>query len=402
MISSETIKYSIKNLLQRKSRSFLTILSIFVGITAIFVFISFGLGLYRYVDEVSSSSSAELILVQPRGGTVPGLDDTFSLNDDDLDAVDKAKGVFEASGVYFTTVEMTQENTRRYTFIIGYDPKVPLIMDSFNIDLAKGRMLESGDEGKVLLGYNYQIPDKIFPKGYDTGDRIEVNGKKLRIIGFLESVGNPQDDSQVYVTNGYIKELFDDESINYGMIVARVDTSDIEGVVENVEKELRKERGLEEGKEDFFVQSYEELLNTYMSVLDVIVGFIILIALISVLVSAVNTANTMITSVLERVKEIGVIKSVGARNSEIFKIFLFESSFLGFVSGLVGVIAGWFIAFVSGIILENLGWAFLSPFYPWQLFLGCIIFATVTGGISGFFPAYQASKLKPVDALRYE
>ncbi len=401
MISIESIKYSLKNLSERKSRSMLTILSIFVGITTIFVFISFGLGLYSYVDEVSSSSSAELILVQARGGTAPGLDDSFALTDDDLEAVERARGVFEATGVYMRAVEVVQSDTRKYTFIAGYDPKVPLLMDSFNIDLAKGRMLESGDEGKVLLGYNYMLPDKIFPRGYDTGDRIELNGKKARIIGFLESVGNPQDDSQIYVTNDYIDELFD-ESLSYGMIIARVDTSDIEGVVEEVEDELREERGLEEGKEDFFVQSYEELLNTYMSVLNIIVGFIILIALISVLVSAVNTANTMITSVLERVKEIGVIKSIGARNSEIFKIFLFESSFLGFISGIIGVIVGWLIAYVSGVILENLGWAFLSPSYPWPLFAGCILFATITGAISGVFPAYQASRLKPVDALRYE
>ncbi len=127
-----------------------------------------------------------------------------------------------------------------------------------------------------------------------------------------------------------------------------------------------------------------------------------LIAFISVIVSAVNTANTMITSVLERFKEIGVLKSIGARNSEIFKIFLFESGFLGFVAGVIGVTLGWLATDLGAGILDNLGYGFLSPHYSWVLFVGLIAFATFTGAISGMIPAWRASKINAVDALRYE
>jgi putative ABC transport system permease protein len=75
---------------------------------------------------------------------------------------------------------------------------------------------------------------------------------------------------------------------------------------------------------------------------------------------------------------------------------------LGFISGLIGLGVGFLITFTVGTILNGLGWGFLSPHYSWELFLGLLLFATVTGAISGVFPAYQASKLKPVDALRYE
>jgi putative ABC transport system permease protein len=127
-----------------------------------------------------------------------------------------------------------------------------------------------------------------------------------------------------------------------------------------------------------------------------------LIALISVFVSAVNTANTMITSVLERFKEIGILKSIGARNSEIFKIFLFESGFLGFVAGSIGVLVGWAASDFGAGILDNLGYGFLSPHYSWSLFIVLILFATLTGAISGMIPAWKASKINAVDALRYE
>ncbi|HZX44897.1 MAG TPA: ABC transporter permease [Candidatus Nanoarchaeia archaeon] len=387
--------------MERKARSFLTILSIFIGITTIFIFVSFGWGLFDYVESVSSSSAAELALVQARGGGAPGLADVFALTEDDLEAVQSVKGVYEATGAYFKAAEVKQGENRKYVFLIGYDPDIPLIMNSFNIDIDKGRKLDDGDDGKVLLGYNYQVPNKIFPKGYKTGDSIEVQGQKLKIVGFFKPVGNPQDDSQMYVINGYIDELYDEE-LNYGMIVARLDKTDMKGTIDRIKKEVRQERDLEEGKEDFFVSSYEDLMKTYLVVLNVIVGFIVLIGLISVLVSAVNTANTMITSVLERVREIGVIKSIGARNKEIFKIFLFESSFLGFVSGVIGVFFGWVITFAAGQLLDAAGWGFLSPHYSFLLFFGCIMFATLTGAVSGVIPAYKASRLKPVDALRYE
>ena len=224
----------------------------------------------------------------------------------------------------------------------------------------------------------------------------------MRIVGFYEKIGNPQDDSNIYVTNDFMPELYPDAELSYGMIVARVDKNNVDGVADRVEEKLRQYRGLDEGKEDFSVQSYSDLLESYMVVLDIIVGFIILIALISVVVSAINTANTMITSVLERFKEIGVLKSIGARNSEIFKIFLFESGFLGFVAGVIGVLVGWGATILGANILDNLGYGFLSPHYSWTLFVGLILFATFTGAISGMIPAWRASKINAVDALRYE
>jgi putative ABC transport system permease protein len=359
MIGIELIIYSIKNLWHRKSRSFLTILSIFVGITTIFIFISFGLGLYFYVQEFTTGSSVDKVLVQARGTGAPGLDDTFKLLDSDLEVVEDTLGVYDAAGAYFKPAAIKQKKILKYVFIIGYDPKKPLIMDSFDVEVEKGRMLKKGDNRKALLGYNYMVEDRIFPKAYGVGDKIEVQGTDLEIVGFLESIGNPSDDSQIYVTDDLIKELYSDEELSYGMIIAEVDINDIDRIVERIEKNLRKHRDLEEGKEDFYVQSFEDLINSFSIVLNGIVGFVILIALVSVLVSAINTANTMITSVIERTKEIGIMKAIGAKNSEIFNIFLFESLLLGTIAGILGVLLGWAVTTGVGSVLENLGWGFL-------------------------------------------
>ncbi|MDP3026116.1 MAG: ABC transporter permease [Nanoarchaeota archaeon] len=402
MLSTELIKYSLKNLWTRKGRSLLTIFSIFVGIATVFIFISFGLGLYAYIQDFTTGSSVDKVLIYSKTTGMPGLDDTFKLDEGDLEAVEDTSGVFKASGSYFRVAQVKQKKEGVYTFITGYDPDNPIMMDSFDVGIEKGRWLKSSDDGKAILGYNYMIPDKIFSRAYDVGDKIEIQGVDVEVTGFLEEIGSPTDDSQIYVTNDYLLDLYPDEDLSYGMLIAQVDVNDIDSVVDKIEKNLRKHRGLEEGKEDFYAQSFKDLIETFSVVLNGVVGFIILIALISVLVSAINTANTMITSVLERTKEIGVMKAIGATNSEVFNIFLFESLFLGSVAGILGVLFGWLLAYIGGVILDNLGWGFLSPSFPLYLFLGCIAFAALTGAISGALPSYQASKLKPVDTLRYE
>ncbi|MBW3020597.1 ABC transporter permease [Candidatus Woesearchaeota archaeon] len=400
MISEENVKYSLRNLGKRKARSFLTILSIFVGIATIFIFISFGWGLYDYVDELSTGGSADKFMIQGRGLGAPGLSDiTFSQND--LDTVSKTRGVLDLIGYYFKVVEVTQGKTKRFVFISASDPKTDLLIESFGIDVEKGRNVQTGDTNKVALGYNYQIDNKIFPKGLKLNDKIEINGQDFKVIGFFESIGNPQDDSNIYMSEEGFLRLFPNET-DYTMLVGRAPLDDMDGTIERAKKELRKNRNEAEGAETFTIQSFQDQIEAFGTVLNIIIGFIVLVALISVVVSAINTANTMITSVLERIKEIGIIKSIGAKNSEIFNIFLFESSFLGFVAGAIGVLVGWAFSSTTANVLANLGWGFLSPHYSWYLFAGCVAFATIVGAISGVAPAYQASKLKPTEALRYE
>lgn len=402
IISKESIKYSLNNLNKSKARSILTILSIFVGIMTIFIFVSFGWGLYDYIEEFTSSSSADKLLIQPKGGAGTGLDTTFKLLDEDIQVIENTAGVYEATGMYVQPGEIVQDNLKKYVFAIGYDPAKPLVMELSDIEITEGRALRAGDSGKVTLGYNYMIKNRIFPKTYSLNSKIDVQGQELRIIGFYESVGNPQDDSNIYMTNDFMVELYPEKNLSYGMVIARVEKDKIDLIGDRVKKKLRDARGLEAGKEDFTVASFADLLESFSVALNIVIGFILLIAFISIVVSAVNTANTMITSVLERFKEIGVLKSIGARNSEIFKIFLFESGFLGFVAGVIGVLAGWGATTLAADILDNLGYGFLSPHYSISLFAGLILFATFTGAISGMVPAWRASKINAVDALRYE
>ena len=400
MINEESINYSLRNLSHRKGRSFLTVFSILIGIATIFIFISFGWGLYAYTESFTTSSSADKLLIMAKGSGLPGMDDSIKLGDSDLRAIERAGGVYEATGDYFNIIQVENRDESIYTYIMSYDPKNPLIMDLLGVKIEKGRNLKSGDDGAVF-GYNYMVPGKIFEDPLEINDVVKVNGEKIKVIGFMQPIGTPADDATLYITNEKFIDLYPEKN-SYAQIVARVDLSNIDSAIENVERALRKSRDVEIGKEDFYVQSFEEMLESYSGALNVIIAFVILIAFISVLVSAVNTANTMITSVLERYKEIGILKAIGARNSEIFVIFLFESAFLGFVAGVLGTLLGFGATELASTIITNLGWGFLQPFYSKWIFIGCILFATLTGAISGVIPAVRASKINTVDALRYE
>jgi len=407
MITQENLIYAFRNLMNRKVRSSLTILSIFVGIATIFIFISFGWGLYYYVDSISSEMGIDKVFIQAKGMGAPGMDNTFKLEDKDLNAVEKTRGVLQATGMEMSSVKISSNNQIKYAFSAGMpvnDEKQMHLMEelsTFKVDV--GRQLQKGDDDKVVLGHNYMIAEKFFTKPLKMGDKVEINDLEFKIIGFYEEVGNPSDDSNIYLTPEAFRTVTGRDYVSYAMLVAKVDNVDnIDETIDRIERRLRYVRGLEEGKEDFSVESAQQMIEAFGTTLNIVVGFIIMIALISVLVSAINTANTMFTSILERTKEIGVMKAIGATNSEILTIFLIESSILGLAAGIIGVAVGAFLSILGGQILTMLGWSFLQPYMPWKLFLGCILFAGIVGTISGLIPAYNASKKSPVESLRYE
>jgi putative ABC transport system permease protein len=230
-----------------------------------------------------------------------------------------------------------------------------------------------------------------------------VNGFDVKIVGFFAAVGNPQDDSQIYFTPEGMEYMYPDMKDNFQYAVARVaPDEDPAAVAEKATEKFRKHRGQKEGQEDFYLQTFQQAIDMFMVILDVINGVLVLIALISLVVAAVNIMNTMYTAVLERTKEIGVMKAVGAKNDDIMIMFIFESGLFGLVGGVLGIIAGYIVASIGGAIAAGAGYPILKPIFPLWLIIGCIMFSFVVGALAGLLPAMQASKLQPVEALRYE
>ncbi|MEI6731978.1 MAG: ABC transporter permease, partial [archaeon] len=187
------------------------------------------------------------------------------------------------------------------------------------------------------------------------------------------------------------------------VIVQVDDSSELNTVVNRTEKKLMSYRNLKEETKDFSIMTPEELMRTIGVILNIITAFLGGVAAISMLVGAIGIANTMYTSVLERTKEIGTMKAVGARNSDILLIFLIESGLLGLVGGIAGVLFGFGVAKLLEYVAVNIfATSLLQTATPFYLFAGCLLFAFLAGAISGIWPAWRAAHIKTVDALRYE
>ncbi|PIZ52873.1 hypothetical protein COY26_03460 [Candidatus Woesearchaeota archaeon CG_4_10_14_0_2_um_filter_33_10] len=403
----DLIKYVVSNIRHRFTRSFLTLLSILIGIMAIFVLISYGQGLTNYMNEMSEEMGVDKLIAQPKGFGVPGSGEIY-LTKDDVDFIKKQRGVSEATGMIVkqSEVKIDQKKLGKWVFIMGMpdDPSEQrLVEEAFaGYGIFKGRSLKKGDESKVVLGYNYLVADKVFSKPLKLGDKIYIQDKSFDVIGFYEEIGNPSDDANIYLTNDAMKKVFDvGDEYGYIYIMAEKGVNPTE-LAEKLQEKLRKKKGQEDGQEDFYIQSFEQLMETFGTVLLVLNSILVIIAGISVVVAAVNIMNTMYTAVLERTKEIGIMKSIGAKNSTILFIFFFESGLLGLIGGGIGMLLGYLLAKLGVVIIATTGYSFLQPSFPWWLIVGCLVFSFMVGAASGFFPAKAASRLKPVDALRYE
>ena len=178
---------------------------------------------------------------------------------------------------------------------------------------------------------------------------------------------------------------------------------DVTSVADGIERKLLQIKNEKQDQETFIVQTSEQLLTSFTNIFNIVQGVLVGIAAISLLVGGIGIMNTMYTSVLERTKEIGTMKAVGAKNSDILQIFLFESGLLGLVGGAIGVAMGVGLGKgVQYIATAALGTNLLQASITFPLIAGALAFSFIIGSLSGILPALQAARLKPADALRYE
>ncbi|MBI2632504.1 ABC transporter permease [Candidatus Pacearchaeota archaeon] len=396
---------AIRNIRKRKLRSWLTILGIIISIATIFMLISISLGLQGAVEEQFRLLGTDKFFIQPRGQIAgPGTESAASLSLSDVNAIEKVPGVKDLSYFVAHNVEVVFSDQKRFTLAIGFPFDKSKVFDEIESYKAEdGSILKKGDEGKVMIGSHYKH-NNIFKRPVRVGDNLEINKKKFKIKGILEPIGNPSDDRMIYMSIKDFLILFPEKENVVDQIIVQIDEGeDINEVIKKVDKKLRDERKVDRNNKDFIILSPEELLASFGSILNIITAFLFGVAAISLLVGGIGIANTLFTSVLERTREIGTMKAVGARNRDILLIFLIESGLIGAVGGIVGVLLGAGISkSIEIIAIKQLGTTLLQAAFPFSLIAGCIIFAFLAGSISGIWPAYRASKLRAVDALRYE
>jgi len=394
--------FAFKSFKSRKVRTFLTMLGIFIGIAAVVSLISVGQGLQKAITEQFEAMGTNKIMVMPKGGFF-GIGASAVIDEDDLKVIKSSRGISEAGGFLQRVGKISYGNENKYTWVAGMpvDDTKDIIFDTSSFKIDEGRDLKKGDSYKAIAGVRFS-KGEIFDKEVHVGDRLEIEGYKVDIIGRLEPIGNPDDDSTLIIPIDTAKEIFD-AGDEFSVIIAEVvEGENVGNIAESLKRTMRRHRDVEEGEEDFSITTFEEFMDTFSSVFAIVQGVLIGIAAISLLVGGIGIMNTMYTAVLQRTNEIGVMKAIGARNSDILYLFLIESGFLGLAGGAVGVLIGMGMSKLVEIAAAQANFGILKAYFPWYLIVGALVFSFLVGSIAGVWPAMQASKLKPVDALRYE
>ncbi|VVB80232.1 MacB-like periplasmic core domain protein [uncultured archaeon] len=403
-------KLATKNLKKRKLQSWLTLLGILISIATIFMLISLSLGLENAVQEQFRSLGTDKFFIFAKGsmesGGIGSNTAAVQLTLNDINTIEKVQGVKQVTYMNTGNGKIEFNKKIRYAIVIGIPLdnaeifKAMSETSSFKID--QGRLFKETDKKKIMIGSKY-AEENTFGKKVGIKDKLLINGEEFEVVGILQSVGNPSDDQNIYMSFSDFKLIYNSGERVDQVIVQVNPNENLSDVAKKVEKKLRSARGVTEKTQDFEILTPEELLQSVNSILSIITGFLLSVAAISLIVGSIGIANTMYTSVLERTREIGVMKAIGAKNLDVMFIFLIESGLLGLLGGILGVVVGLAIGKVIEVIaVQQLGTTLLRIGTPWYLFVGCLVFSFIVGVLSGLIPAWQASKTKVVDALRYE
>ncbi|MEM4347242.1 MAG: ABC transporter permease [Candidatus Altiarchaeota archaeon] len=407
---ADYVKFAIDSIKHRKLRTWLTMLGIFIGIFAVVALISLGQGLQAYIDDQFRQVGGNRIIISPGSNfgaatAMFGASELFTskLTKKDLDAVKKVKGVENAIGILAgrADVEFKEKRVMPLVFSVPTDAEDIKFVKEINFfDIEKGRFLQSSDLYKVVVGY--ETGKHYFNKELKIGEKIKIQDKEFEIIGITKKTGNPLHERRIIIPIDIARELFN-KSEEFSSINVKVEDGFIpKEVADDIKKELRKERNVKKGEEDFLVETAESIVSSFKNVLAIVQILLVGIATISLIVGGVGIMNTMYTSVLERTKQIGIMKSVGARNSDIMLIFLIESGILGMIGGAIGCMIGMIFSYSVEHILKANNIEFVKIYFSFELIFGALLFSFMVGCISGLMPARKAAMMNPVDALRYK
>ncbi|MCX6815917.1 MAG: ABC transporter permease [Candidatus Aenigmarchaeota archaeon] len=414
MKNYDILKFGFNSLTQRKLRSWLTILGIIIGVASMVALISIGEGAQAQVQSRLGGLGADTFTITPGreragggfgggfGGFGGGGASTIgNLTENDVRVVKTTQGILYVDGIVSGRGSMTYLTESATVSIQGVDTDVWRFMQTTG--LASGRYLSPGDTNVVVIGNN--IANQMFKQSLTINKQITIEGKTFKVVGILQASGGfGQQDSVIYMSADMARDVLDLNNRNVNSISVKVVDANQVGVIANqTASKLAITRHVQGNKQDFTVSTSQSIQSQLSSVTATLTMFLAAIAGISLLVGAIGISNTMFTSVMERTKQIGILKSLGATNNEIMKIFITEAGLIGFFGGVIGVLFG---VAAAGIISElgvRIGFqgAFTAVIDPY-LVIFAVLFSIIIGAVSGLLPAKRAANLEPVEALRYE
>ena len=403
----EALRIAISAIIANKPHGILTTLGIVIGIMAVVTTMTAANGLANNFKESISAIGSDVLYVSRMPWIITG--NFFEYRNrprltykdcEKLESRMKGKGIVNPNTNTRRNVKY-KSTVMEQTPVIGTTETQIIITEGFP---ESGRFITAIDVRykKRVCVIGYEIKERMFKNTDAINKDIKIGWHKFRVIGVMEKrgsagfFGGPNFDNQIFIPITTLIKYYGTSNRGYSVAVKSPTHEGLADFEYELIGEMRKIRKLKPTEQDdFSINSMDTLMDVYNNIMGVVVLIGLVITGISLFVGGIGVMNIMFVSVTERTREIGIRKAIGARKRVILTQFLFESSIICLIGGIIGVI----VSFGVAALIDKL---VMPASISLPIVITALIICILTGVVSGFIPAFRASRLKPIDALRYE
>lgn len=399
-----------KGLVTHKSRSALTVVGIVIGITSIILVMSLGQGAQTLILGQVKGLGATTIITLPGklslGPSTAAQTMNDSLKERDLNLLKTKANVPHAKYVMPMVVGAGQAVYGNQVYQVAVFGAGALVPQIFNISPDKGYFFSDDDvrsQSQVVV-IGYKVKQRLFDGDDAVGQKIRIKNTTFKVIGVLPEKGSSsQFDDSVFMPYTTAQQYILGTKFYSRLVVEADSQANLTSTVQDIKITLRNSHNITDPlKDDFSVTTSADIAATLGTITNALTAFLAAVAAISLVVGGIGIMNIMLVSVTERTKEIGLRKALGATNKDILTQFLLEAVILTATGGIIGIILGSGLSYLISLVLRNvlqLDWQFI---FPWSAAILGFIMASGVGLVFGIYPANQAARKSPMEALRYE